>query len=436
MKGRLLTAAFLLLVQATGCTHQAVKLVVASDSRELRKRAEGEPASSPGKPPIFFLAFDGMNRDLLYDMLRQGQLPALAALLGGAGEGKGAFPHAHFDESFLSTLPSTTMVAWTTALTGVGPAEHGVTGNEFFVREDRALACPAPVSFSDADPTLELYNENYLDKLSAAPSVYDRMRETDPEVLVWVGMHPFHRGADRLLLAKKTVMAAAFEGFIEVQAKNHLESKHSRKLYEVLDKAAVDEVIKSLDGEVLPDVLTLYLSGTDLYAHVAEEGPDEARRTYLKEVLEPQFVRLGDKLSSRHALDGRWVVISADHGHTQIAYDHVHSLANKDKDIPKLLIQSGFRVRPFKRYVDDKDGFNAVVAYGGATSYLYFADRSGCAGDKDVCDWKQPPRYQEDVLAAAEALHRNNEDGSIVPELKGTLDLILTRPPRPFGATE
>jgi hypothetical protein len=33
----------------------------------------------------------------------------------------------------------------------------------------------------------------------------------------------------------------------------------------------------------------------------------------------------------------------------------------------------------------------------------------------------------------AEALHRNNQDGSLAPRLKGTLDLILTRKPRPFS---
>src|SRR5947199_103653 len=81
-------------------------------------------------------------RAQLYQMLRAGELPHLEALLGGEH-----LAHAYLDDTLLSTLPSTTMAAWVTALTGVTPAEHGVTGNEYFVRETRTFACPAPVSF-------------------------------------------------------------------------------------------------------------------------------------------------------------------------------------------------------------------------------------------------------------------------------------------------
>jgi predicted AlkP superfamily pyrophosphatase or phosphodiesterase len=101
--------------------------------------------NSPNHPAILVLAFDGVDRALLYDTLRKGEMPALAGLLGG-GE-RGEFLHAYFDPSLLSTLPSTTMAAWVTTFTGVGPAHHGVTGNEFFIREERRLAAPAPATF-------------------------------------------------------------------------------------------------------------------------------------------------------------------------------------------------------------------------------------------------------------------------------------------------
>ena len=87
-------------------------------------------------------------------MLRAGELPAFArAARGGDG---GGFSHAHLDESFLSTLPSSTMVAWVTALTGVGPARHGVAGNEFFIRETRQLVAPVPVSIDGPDARTRL----------------------------------------------------------------------------------------------------------------------------------------------------------------------------------------------------------------------------------------------------------------------------------------
>ena len=418
---------------SAGCSApKAAKLVVKGDERQLRERAPGTPESSPEKPPILYLALDGVGRDLLYDMLRKGKLPNLAILLGGAGAG-GELPHAHLDEHLLSTLPSSTMAAWATTMTGVGPAEHGITGNEFFVREERAFACPAPVSFSDSKPTLEIFTDSYMDKLSAAPLVYERMREKDPNVLIWVGMHDLYRGADALLLTKRGVLASAFEGFIEVEAKKHLADKESRRLYADLDEAVIDSVATHLGHGPVPDVLTVYLSGTDLYAHVAEEGPDAARRAYLAEVVDPRLARLIDALKARQALARRWVVISADHGHTAVMHDDAHALSTKkNEDPPSLLERIGFRVRPFARNVPEKDPFSAVLAYGGAMAYVYLADRSGCPSEKDVCDWKVPPRYEEDVLAAAEGFYKNNEDGSIVPPMRGTLDLILTRRPKPY----
>ncbi len=57
------------------------------------------------------IALDGVDRKLLYDMLRAGELPGLASLLGGR-EADGRFAHAHFDETLLSVLPSCTLTAW------------------------------------------------------------------------------------------------------------------------------------------------------------------------------------------------------------------------------------------------------------------------------------------------------------------------------------
>lgn len=354
---------------------KVAKLVVHGDKRQLRERAAGTPASSPDKPPILYLAFDGVGRELLYDMLRKGKLPHLATLLGGAAGPSGSeFPHAHFDEHLLSTLPSSTMAAWATTMTGVGPAEHGITGNEFFIRETSEFACPAPVSFADSKPTIEIFTDGYMNRLSEAPSVYERMREKDPNLLAWVGMHDLYRGADELLLTKRAVLADAFEGAIEVEAKKELAKEESRRLYADLDKAVIETVTDHLREGPLPDVLTVYLSGTDLYAHIAKEGPDAARRSYLEEIVDPALAKLVDVLRARDTLAHRWVVLSADHGHTQVVHDDAHALSTKDdEDPPGVLKRSGFRVRPFSRNVSEKDDFSAVLAYGGATAYVYLA---------------------------------------------------------------
>lgn len=411
-----------------------IELVAKGDARLLRKRDPGAPASSPDKPAILVLALDGVDRGLLYEMLHAGELPMLAKLLGGDS---GGFSHTYFAGDLLSTMPSSTMAAWATVMTGVTPAFHGITGNEFFMREVRRLAAPAPASFSDSKPTISIFTDEYMNVLSKAPSVYERMRARDPNVLVWVAMNPMFSGADRILVAKPTVLAEAFEEVVEDVANAASAKKvNRRRPYERLDQDVVTVVIDELEKGPVPDVLTVYLIGTDLYAHIAEEGPDAARRAYLREVVEPAVAHLTDRLRVRDALANRYVVLTSDHGHTEVKYDDAHALNDGKTSPPELLKRAGFRVRPFKLDVSDKDDFDAVLAYGGATAFAYVADRSTCPKEKDVCDWSKPPRYEEDVVPLAEAFYKNNLDGALVPHLKGTLDLVLTRRPRPFKADD
>ncbi len=417
---------------ASACSPKAAQLAFGGDSRDLRPRPPGAGQSSPTHPPVLVVAFDGVGRAILYDLLRCGMMPGLARLLG-SGEGK-AFPHAYFDERLLSTLPSSTMAAWVTTFTGVGPAQHGVTGNEFFIREERRFAAPAPGTFSDSTPVLAIYTDGYLNKLGFSPSVYERMRKEDPDVLIWVAMQHFWAGTDRLLLTKPTIVAEAFEAFVANTASKLTTGKDTRDVYEHLDTQVVDVVIGALDAKPLPDVLTVYLSGADLYAHIASEGPDVARRAYLTEVVDPQMTRLARKLEERQGLLDRFVVVTADHGHTEVLHDDTHALSASDKHGPAVALErAGFRVRPFKLDVDAKDDFQAVLAYEGAIAYAYMADRSSCPNKGDVCDWKKPPRFEEDVLPVADAFFRSSEEGAPVPELKGTLDMVLTRRPRPYA---
>ncbi|MES1951633.1 hypothetical protein S4A8_12302 [Salinisphaera sp. S4-8] len=93
---------------------------------------------------------------------------------------------------------------------------------------------------------------------------------------------------------------------------------------------------------------------------------------------------------------------------------------------PNLLEAAGFTLRPYELAVDDDVFFDAVIAYQGALAYVYVADRTTCATRDAPCDWTRPARA-EDIETAAEAFYRNNEDGLLVPELRGTLDMILVR---------
>ncbi|CAN5435726.1 hypothetical protein BH11MYX1_BH11MYX1_41870 [soil metagenome] len=410
-----------------GCAVAHVaKLVIKGDTISMIHRPAGVPASSPSSTPIMVFGLDGVSRDLLYDLLRAGKLPNLTELLGGD-----ALAHADLDAHLLTNLPSTTMPAWTSTFTGVGAAQNGVPNNEYFVRETKTFECPGPVTFADSAPTLEIYTEGYLNKLVGATTVYEQIHEKDQEALIWVVMNHLFRGADTMLLAKRQVMVKAFESFVEKEL-SHVSGKTSRATYESLDRAVMDALITHLKDGPTPDVLTLYLAGTDLYAHVAVEGPDEARKTYLTEVVDPALGPLVAKMRERNMLDHRWIIVTADHGHTQVVHDEAHAIDTGETDAPGVLHHLGFHIRPFKRNVASSDPFNAVLAYGGAMGFVYLADRTRCAGERP-CTWTEPPRYKEDVLAVADAFFTNNEDGALAPGMKGALDMIFVRVAKPVN---
>ncbi|MDB4988587.1 MAG: hypothetical protein JWN04_3765 [Myxococcaceae bacterium] len=426
---RALIGAILLAIASTACatTSQLVEVLREGQHRRLRTRASGQAASSPHKPSLLILGIDGLGRDLVYSMLTAGELPELGALLGQSAAG---FPHAYFAEDVLTTLPTTTGAAWATIFTGVAPAQHGFVGNEFFVRETREFAAPIPVTVHASAAALSVFTEGYANRLLEAPTIYETMRSRDPDINIWVSMSQFYAGADELLLTRHGAMAAALKASLEGRSAKNL----PRKVWQDLDKEDMEVVVDRLRHEPPPDVLTIYLVGADEWAHVAPDGPDAARTAYLREVIDPAVGSLRRRLTEQHALDDRFVVLVSDHGHTEVVKDAAHALWTDDADDPpQVLRQAHFRVRPFEDDVKASDPFQSVLAYQGALAYVYLADRSSCSDASRACDWTRPPRYEEDVLPAAEAFYRNNLDGSLAPGMKGALDLVLTRRPVPNG---
>ena len=84
----------------SGCVWQAAKFWVAGDEIKLREPAPAG-SSAADKPKLLIVAIDGIDRHLLYDSLRRGELPEMARLLGD--DGSGGFAHAYFDETLEST---------------------------------------------------------------------------------------------------------------------------------------------------------------------------------------------------------------------------------------------------------------------------------------------------------------------------------------------
>jgi hypothetical protein len=408
-------------------TKEVAELAAEGESRSLPVRQVARGELTEKRPDLLIIGIDGVDRDLLYRMLRAGQLPNLARLIGGRGAD--GFPHAHLDDRLLSALPSNTLTGWAALFTGQPPARNGIPSNEFFIRDKGQFAAPGPVSSTDATPAMKSYTEDYADDLLTAPTIYQTIRASDPGVRIWVSMSQFHRGADRLLTARRSVLADALRVFLD-QKLTGKDDESRMESYASLDREVLATLASALSDrdQPLPDVVTLYLAGTDLFAHVAKAGPDAARRTYLTEVVDPGLGKIHTALARRGGLADRYVVVVSDHGHTAVLHDERHALGDRDDGTrpADVLERAGFRVRPAGWKTDDDD-FQAVIAYGGAFGFVYLADRSTCAGKGSSCDFRRPPRYEADVVPAAEAFFRSNQGGGPVPAMRGTLDLILVR---------
>lgn len=378
-------------------------LLIQGDSRRLR---DGPDRATPaGEPSVVIVAIDGIDRALLYEMLRAGELPGLERLLGGAG-------HAYFDPTVLAPMPTSTIPSWATIFTGTPPAVHGVTGNEYFIRSEQRYAGPHPVSVFEPDLVLRIYTDGYANALLGAPTLYQRLRMRDPQITVWVAMSPFYEGADRLILADRTVVGKAFTAYLDAD-----EDADDVELAASLDDEVIENLEEELAARPAPRVLTVYLAGADLVAHEASHGPDAARRHYLRKVVDGLADRLAEALDRAGARRDRWVVVVSDHGHTAVLRDAEHALGTDGEgDPPTVIRRAGYRLRRFEAETDDT-AYDTVLAYGGATAFVYLADRSACR-DGAGCDWSRPPRYQADVMPLADAFLA-----------EPAIDLVLVRAP-------
>ena len=333
----------------------------------------------------------------------------------------------------IAPFPSVTLVGWASIFTGQPPAVSGITGNEFFIRERATFVAPIPCSFDAKEPVLATYTDDNANTLLEVPTLYERLRQRDPEIDVWVSVSQFYRGADRLLIAPRSALIDMFYA----KTKDIADGK-AYSMFVARDQNVLEAVIKELedDDRPVPGVLTVYASGTDAYAHAATEGPDKALRRFMTGKIDKMFAELRDALERRGAFANRYVVVVSDHGHSEVPHDGSTMLsAAADDSPPAVLTGAGFRLRPLTLDVA-ADDFQAVLAYQGPLAYVYVADRSGCREKGTACDWKRPPRFRQDVLAAAQAYFDANRTGRYAPRMKNTLDMILTRRPRPYAEND
>jgi len=412
------------------CASCSILTVVANGGeRQIRP---APLVSKPG-PRVLVFAIDGAGYNELMQAIRSGKASNLQSLLG-AEQHAGRFAHGYAVPNALSILPSITIAAWASIFTGAPPGQTGVPGNEWFVREHRQFVAPAPVSIPDTDDFRKTLTDGLVGNALQKPTLYELLN-----VPSFVSLSQVYRGATLFTTVEPSafvsLMTTFFTGVI-------LGAPVTQEMYADIDLNSVTKLIAAINERGPPTLQIVYLPGNDLFTHEAEE-PQQTRDheplpmqvAYLESVTDKAIGDVLNTYAQHGVLDETYVLVIADHGHTPVLDDDRHALGTEGDDEPPALIErTGFRLRQFVLNPGDTEqDYQATVAYQGAMAFIYLADRSTCPTTGTVCNWQRPPRFKADVMPVVRAFHKVNTTGDPIPQLKGTLDLIFAREPRPPG---
>jgi len=382
------------------------------------------PASTTGPRMIIFALDGAVPADLMHG-IKSLQMPHVKELLGN-DLGDGLFEHGYAAREALSVLPSSTIADWASIFTGSVPAWDGIPGDEWFDRESATFFAPVPVSMTDVADNTKLVTDDLIGKELKVPTLYERLA-----VRSYVSMLSVHRGATYYTTVGPDSLSDLFRHLVRGTLRGR---EPERSLSGTLDRSSVDELTQAIEEHGIPDLQVVYFPGIDIFTHAAEDPLNDQVR-YLAHVTDGAIGRVLDEYRRHDALDNTYVIIIADHSHIPTMNDEDHRLGPDDDGSPfKAVAKAGFRVRKASLVVGDADNdFQAVLAYQGSMANIYLADRTTCPNDDDKCDWKKPPRFEEDVLPVLNSFYRSNQRGRPIPGLKGKLDLIFSRQPMPAG---
>ena len=384
-------------------------------------------AASPKLPRmrVIIFALDGTGYDQFMALLRSGKAPNIAGLLGEE-ERNGVFEHGYAAPDVLSMLPSSTVADWSAIFTGDPPARNGVTGDEWFVREEMKFYAPVPISVSDTGDLEKAVTDGLVGNALRIPTLYQQLGvDTNVSLLL------IYRGATLYT----TVGPSSFAGLIGGLIAGKLNGDAAEKSVSgTLDLDSVQKLTAAIEAHGVPNLQVVYFPGIDAFTHGA---PNRlvSQLGYLESVTDKGVGQVLDEYRKQGVFDDTYVMFMADHGQTPTLNDDNHALGADGDGTPFTLVRdTGFRVRKAKLTIaDNKQDYQAVLAYQGFMAYVYLADRSDCRARGTRCDWKKPPRFEQDVMPVVRAFDKVNRSGRPIPRLKGTIDLIFARVPAPAG---
>ncbi len=223
--------------------------------------ARAQDAEASRAPKVLLIGIDGVRPDVLAEV----KTPNLDALIATG---------AYTDEA-RTGFPTVSGPGWSSFLTGVWPAKHGVVDNEF-------------------------ENKNYTEY----PDLFTRIEQVRPDLETWVA-------ADWLPL-----VAQDHNGPVISDA---VDTKHVLDGYEI-GWAEADERTVQLAEEALagadPDALFVYLGNPDESSHEARSIGSAYRNAIV--LADGHVGRLVSALNARATVDREdWLIlVSTDHGRT------------------------------------------------------------------------------------------------------------------------
>src|ERR1700691_5313814 len=300
------------------------------------KQVKHQPRPPAPGPYVLIFAFDGAGYDQLMAAIASGKAPAMAGMLG-KDEGGGLYEHAYSAPNAVSILPSTTVAAWSSIFTGAPPAQTGVTGNEWFVREEMKFYAPVPVSVEEMDDNHAMITDNLVGRQLKVPTLFQQAG-----VRSAVSMNMVYRGADYFTIIDPTDMVSLFTEFVTGKGQH---SSGKRDIYQKMDEDSVPKLLDSMEAHGVPNIQVVYFPGIDLYTHLAPDAlPMEVK--YLETVTDPLVAKVLDAYRTRGILDQTSVLVIADHGHTPVLKDPHHALGANESAGPAAVVEAaGLRPR-------------------------------------------------------------------------------------------
>lgn len=329
--------------------------------------------AATAQPRVVIVDIDGIRRDTFETAYVGGKLPNFERLLGGVGDGKG-FGTAVWFENATSVFPTVTMAGQASIFTGTTPAQHGVPGNVWFDRTRgrmigymTATGVPCvfgvlPIGAGDCAGGL---GNRHLQ----VPTLYERAAAAGKTSLVVFSQ--YWRGATHVVLPSVAELA--------------LLSQESTANCQKFDALMTARAIGGIQQYGLPDILTVYYSGSDIVAH--QQGT-AAEADYLAGTID---LLLGKLLDTYAAADQDWrthtqFIITSDHGRT----DAVGSAADQsiEAQVRKSVESTGLSATQY------------ALAGDGGLVQVYLHSRAAASRWVDAAN-------PADIVAVAKALSRN-----------------------------